>query len=65
MFDDILVKSNFKDAVHERDGEWYFWDEVWTHAIGPFGTEKLARHNLKQYVRELNGIRNTGGKDNV
>ncbi len=56
MFDDILKpRLAIGDPIHERDGKWYFWDEVWAHAIGPFGTEKLARQNLKKYIIEMLG----------
>ena len=56
MFDDILKsRPAIGDPIHERDGEWYFWDEVWAHAIGPFDTEELARHCLRKYIVEMLG----------
>lgn len=33
---------------------WYFWDETWSDAIGPFDTEEDCRTDLKEYAEELN-----------
>ena len=30
--------------------KWYFWDEIWVHAIGPFDTKQLAEAGLKDYI---------------
>ena len=39
--------------LHEHDGKWYFWDEVWANRVGPFDTEKEAREALWEYARSL------------
>jgi len=31
-------------------GGWYFWDETWSHAYGPFATEREARRALDYYI---------------
>ena len=38
--------------VHEVRGKWYFWDEDWAEAIGPFITIKEAEDALEKYMRD-------------
>ena len=35
------------------DGTWYFWDETWSFAHGPYDTEQLARKACIEYARRL------------
>lgn len=43
------------DAVHFRDGVWWFWDECWADEYGPYDTEKAAREACVEYGKQLNG----------
>lgn len=36
-----------------RMGKWYFWNEVWSDAEGPFDTEEEARNALDEYAARL------------
>lgn len=36
-----------------RYAGWYFWDESWSHACGPFKTEAEACRMLKAYAEQL------------
>ena len=48
------------DPVHFIEFEgWYFWNESWSQAHGPYETEQQAREELKQYAEWLEG----GGDD--
>jgi len=29
---------------------WYFWDETWSKAYGPYGSYEIACSNLKTYA---------------
>ncbi len=40
------------DPVHEHEGKWWFWDEVWADRVGPYDTETEAREAIVRYVRE-------------
>lgn len=40
------------DPIFEEDGKWYFWDEVWANAIGPFVSKEEAIVELAKYVTE-------------
>jgi hypothetical protein len=33
--------------------KWYFWDETWVDAIGPYDSEEQARTALKEYCAQL------------
>ena len=41
------------DPLIEENGKWYFWDETETDKIGPFASEGMARHHVKEYVKYL------------
>jgi len=43
--------------IFEEGGKWWFWDEVWCNALGPFDTEAQAKIGLEIYCEDLNGIR--------
>lgn len=32
---------------------WYFWDETWSHAHGPYETESEAIESCNRYVKSL------------
>lgn len=36
------------------NGEWWFWDETWTEAIGPYECEWDARVAMNSYGDFLN-----------
>jgi hypothetical protein len=42
-------------VVKGEDGFWYFWNEVWTDAYGPYFTEEEARQKLREYIRDVLG----------
>ena len=50
MYDLGLTSS---DPIHQCEGEWYFWDEVWMNQIGPFETEEDAREACRDYAEKL------------
>lgn len=31
------------DPLHEFEGKWYFWNEVWLDRIGPYDTREDAK----------------------
>ena len=37
-----------------RDDGWYFWDESWAFAYGPFPTKDMAIETFKDYCDTLN-----------
>ena len=41
-------------ARFAEDGQWFFWDETWTHKHGPFQSEDEVVDNLKKYSNYLN-----------
>ncbi len=43
----------YRDAVHHREGKWWFWNETWSEAHGPFDTEAEARAACVEYARNL------------
>lgn len=45
--------SGFLDPVFGESSTWYFWDETWTDACGPFPTEHEARESCKGYAERL------------
>ena len=45
------------DPVHEHEGQWYFWDEVWAYRVGPYKSEEEARKQLNHYSEYLDNIR--------
>lgn len=44
------IDGNPIKLIHDK---WYFWNEVWADAIGPYDTEQEARENLKEYGEGL------------
>jgi hypothetical protein len=41
------------NPVFEKDGLWYFWDETWSDALGPYQSEFAARMACKEYAENL------------
>lgn len=39
----------------EKDGKWYFWNEVWTDSYGPYDTQAEAQHGMELYFKEMGG----------
>lgn len=39
-----------------ENGLWYFWDEVGSHAYGPFESQDDACRGLDDYCRQLDGV---------
>jgi hypothetical protein len=37
----------------EPDGKWWFWDEMWVNAYGPYETEEEAAQEALLYGRML------------
>jgi hypothetical protein len=44
-----------ENPVHEKDGQWWFFDETWADEYGPYATEELADEAVKQYAAYLDG----------
>lgn len=44
-FDDPVVQG--------EDGNYYFWDEMWAEAYGPYESEEEARKACKRYASTL------------
>jgi len=46
-----------KPWYHERDGDrnagWYFWNETWSDAEGPFESEASCREACNEYAKNL------------
>jgi hypothetical protein len=43
-----------KDPVFKEGPNWYFYDETWANATGPFLNEAAARTALEYYCKQLN-----------
>lgn len=41
------------DPIHEENGQWYFWDEVWCDRLGPYPDRATATSELKRYCEFL------------
>ena len=41
------------DCLFGEGGTWYFWDETWADACGPFPSEEEARTAVQVYVETL------------
>lgn len=49
-----LINSGELDAGITGPG-WYYWDETWCNASGPFNTYNECKVQLDNYLEELNG----------
>lgn len=54
------LAQKFTDYVHERDGQFYFWDETEVNEIGPYATKQDAVKALDEYIRTLNKEKSNG-----
>lgn len=50
----ITKATTTRDPVHYHAGAWWFYDETWDDAIGPYDQEFLARAALEEYCKKLN-----------
>lgn len=41
------------DPIHEENGKWYFWNEVWADRYGPYDSKQKAIEQLKKYCKEV------------
>lgn len=41
--------------IHEHEGAWYFWNEIWEDKIGPFETEEDCKQEYYRYYGDLFG----------
>lgn len=41
------------NPVFGAGSTWYFWDETFSDALGPFESEQLAQEALKKYAENL------------
>jgi hypothetical protein len=37
---------------------WYFWDETWSKAYGPYALYEVAKQNLRVYIEKYLGETN-------
>lgn len=42
-----------QDPIHEHDGKWWFWDEVWANRVGPYNSRQEASEALDKYGASL------------
>jgi len=49
--DDCNLPIRPEIYYHEPTGQWYHWDETYSHKRGPFGTYSLAENALKEYCK--------------
>jgi hypothetical protein len=42
-----------KELIFEKDGEWFFWDETWTYAHGPYESYEETEKAQKRYCEWL------------
>lgn len=40
------------DPIEYINGQWYFWDETWSHTYGPYETEEEARRQMNYYIND-------------
>lgn len=48
-----LGKERERDPVHQYEGKWWHWDEVWSDRIGPFESRKEAEIACEGYADML------------
>lgn len=51
-----MKEEHNPNAVQQRDGKWYWWDETWTVETGPFNTKEEAEADCMKYwvAQEVN-----------
>lgn len=50
-----LADTAEKHISVDQDGKFWFWDEVYAYAYGPFLSIEAARGRMKQYAEEVLG----------
>lgn len=50
-----LEVSELSGLPQRPNDKWYFWEETWCDANGPYDTEAEAVAALEKYVREVLG----------
>lgn len=41
------------EIVFEKNGEWFFYDETWSFAEGPFPSKEVCEKALEAYAEKL------------
>jgi hypothetical protein len=49
----IAGEMTAPDPVFEKEGKFYFYDETWTNAFGPFETREEGQAALRKYAESL------------
>lgn len=54
MANPVMYMEGFTgvDGEHNEPG-WYFWDETWTNAYGPYKDEAEANTKCAEYAKQL------------
>jgi len=50
-----IVANKAPDPVHQFEGKWWFWDEVWCDRLGPYDTKEEADLAISSYISQLIG----------
>lgn len=50
---EVVIECQPPNPIFKTTKGWYFWDEVWANAIGPFNTKTDAQKHLKEYANYL------------
>ena len=45
---------HYREEIIQKAG-WYFYDETWGNAHGPYETKEEAQKSLNEYIKYLNG----------
>lgn len=54
-----MMKKESDPVFQDEFGVWWFWDETWSYAEGPYTTEESAREGLEEYcANELGWLPN-------
>ena len=40
------------NPVRYEDGEWWFWNEIWTERFGPYPDEEAANQACREYCEK-------------
>lgn len=46
-------KMSAPEAIFEKDGKFFFWDETWANSQGPFDTREAAQEGMRKYAESL------------
>lgn len=50
----MFKEFEYINPVHEKNKKWYFWNETWSDAHGPYLTEAIADEQCSLYGQSLN-----------